>query len=251
MSENPFDRLSNRLRSFLKKPPAPAPGAPPSERRALPRFSQKSLEEDPSTPRLFVKSGGREVAARLFDVSKRGLCFETEAPLDGDVQAVFWIDTTGIPLALRPVNRNGARVGCLIIDASPLWLTEAAKLLDPLEMGRRLREIDRRFLQQNQPGQTLRWFQGGPGCDMFIWSTPRGDVERAQLVFDWKVVEWTAAQALRTGRVEEPPVDKGERGHPMAQVYNLAAPPDKEVLTQARRLLRAAQLPPEIVQVFN
>ena len=54
---------------------------------------------------------------------------------------------------------------------------------------------------RQRPGQTQRWFQGPDGCDLFLWYDGRGALMQVQLTFERCVVEWTASEGLRTGRL--------------------------------------------------
>ena len=78
----------------------------------------------------------------------------------------------------------------------------------------RLREVRKDLLRQ-KPGQTQRWFQGPDGCDLFLWYDDAGVLSQVQITFERRVVEWSAAEGLRTGRLVafdplRPLVDRGK-----------------------------------------
>jgi hypothetical protein len=68
------------------------------------------------------------------------------------------------------------------------------------DKGSRLREVRKDLLRQ-QPGQTQRWFQGPDGCDLFLWYDAKGGLTQVQITFERRVVEWSSAEGLRTGRL--------------------------------------------------
>jgi hypothetical protein len=68
------------------------------------------------------------------------------------------------------------------------------------DKGSRLREVRKDLLRQ-QPGQTQRWFQGPDGCDLFLWYDGKGGLAQVQITFERRVVEWSPAEGLRTGRL--------------------------------------------------
>ncbi len=59
----------------------------------------------------------------------------------------------------------------------------------------------RKDLLRQQPGQTQRWFQGPDGCDLFLWYDAKGGLAQVQITFERRVVEWSPAEGLRTGRL--------------------------------------------------
>ena len=68
------------------------------------------------------------------------------------------------------------------------------------DKGSRLREVSKDLLRQ-RPGQTQRWFQGPDGCDLFLWYDEKGFLAQVQITFERRVVEWSPAEGLRTGRL--------------------------------------------------
>lgn len=64
----------------------------------------------------------------------------------------------------------------------------------------RLHEVRKDLLRQ-QPGTTQRWFQGPDGCDLFLWYEEQKGLSQVQLTVEKRVVEWSAAEGLRTGRL--------------------------------------------------
>lgn len=68
------------------------------------------------------------------------------------------------------------------------------------DKGSRLREVSKDLLRQ-RPGQTQRWFQGPDGCDLFLWYDAKGVLAQVQITFERRVVEWSCAEGLRTGRL--------------------------------------------------
>ena len=106
------------------------------------------------------------------------------------------------------------------------------------DKGSRLREVRKDLLRQ-VPGQTQRWFQGPDGCDLFLWYGGPGALTQVQATFEGRVVEWSKAEGLRTGRLVSfnplrPLDDRGK--------LELDARPDAETLQLARVLLENAEV---------
>jgi hypothetical protein len=68
------------------------------------------------------------------------------------------------------------------------------------DKGARLREVRKELLRQ-RPDQTQRWFQGPDGCDLFLWYDGHHGLSQIQLTVERRVVEWSPAEGLRTGRL--------------------------------------------------
>src|SRR6266550_2839146 len=101
-----------------------------------------------------------------------------------------------------------------------------ALLASLADKGSRLREVRKDLLRQ-RPGQTQRWFQG------------RGALAQIQLTFERRVVEWTASEGLRTGRLVSfnplrPLNDQGK--------LEFDPRPDGDALELARILLESARV---------
>lgn len=96
----------------------------------------------------------------------------------------------------------------------------------------------RKDLLRQKPGQTQRWFQGPDGCDLFLWYDERGTLAQLQLTFERRVVEWSAAEGVRTGKLvafnrQRPLDDQGK--------LELDARPSAETLDLARVVLESAR----------
>ena len=104
--------------------------------------------------------------------------------------------------------------------------------------GSRLREVRKDLLRQ-QPGMTQRWFQGPDGCDLFLWYEDQKGLAQLQLTFDKRVVEWSVAEGLRTGRLMafNPQTPLNDQGRVM-----LDPAPAAETLGLARALLSDANV---------
>jgi len=113
-----------------------------------------------------------------------------------------------------------------------------ALLRNVADKGARLREVRRELLRQ-QPGQTQRWFQGPDGCDLFLWYDARGGLSQVQITVEHRVVEWSPAEGLRTGRLVsfnplQPLNDQGK--------LEFDPRPDAAALELAQVLLAAARV---------
>jgi hypothetical protein len=192
----------------------------------------------------------RSTRYEVHDVSARGIGalvpddVKLEEDERGRLDATILVGDIQIGMRVRLVNRHDMHVGYEITDAEPSWHETVRSLLDPVFLGRRLREIDQRFVEPDHRGNLVRWFQSGPGCDLFIWYSRMREFLCAQLFFMGQVVEWSAQHGTRTGKVAALP--KPERGWAQSELFHLHTPPDEEAVTVARRILKAAALPAEI-----
>jgi hypothetical protein len=189
---------------------------------------------------------------RVRDMSARGLGLEVPQRCELPASpwpAIFVAGDEQVPLTLRKVFRMSGRVGCAIEGAGPRWHETVRGVLDPLVLGSRLREIDPRFVEPDRLGNAVRWFQGGPTCDLFVWHTPAGDFVAAQLFFMGQVVEWSPDHGVRTGAVNAAARDV--RGYAAAELFDLQSPPDGETLLVAWRILGAATLPDEVKALLH
>ncbi len=107
------------------------------------------------------------------------------------------------------------------------------------ELGRSLREIRADYLREEN-GESVRWYQGRAGTDLFAWLDTSARVTRVQLTFSRSVVEWEPGAGLRTGRM-----DASFGGGPGRFDTYLIRPDDSAqlgILRAARDLLRVSQV---------
>ena len=104
------------------------------------------------------------------------------------------------------------------------------------DKGSRLREVRKELLRQ-LPGQTQRWFQGPSGCDLFLWYDDEKGLSQVQLTFEQRVVEWSPAEGVRTGRLLsfDPRHPESDRAR-----LHFDRSPEADTLTLARVLLESA-----------
>jgi len=239
------------------RPGASSTGADPierrqSDRRKRSRFELRIPSEDEA---FFVLLPPKDSPVPVLDLSVHGFCldldsFEGEPPATGtELTTSVMVGAQRYPVRMRVVYRSDSRLGCLVLDEASDWLDEVAKVLDPMRLGKRLREIDPRYMRADPDAPNVRWFQGGPACDLWIWSDEQGQITRVQIFFMWQVVEWSREHGLRTGETSEPP-GEGAR-YAASELYQLQSPPSSETLSFARRLLSAAEIPDPVRELFS
>jgi len=191
---------------------------------------------------------------QVCNLSMRGLCLfiydPAALPAAGEeFDAIIQFGDERVPTRLYLAYRDAELAGCHVVDPSSDWLKEVSRVLDPIRLGKRLREIDPNFVRQDGGALKVRWFQSGPACDLYVWSHESGDISKAQLFFDWQIVEWTEDRGIRAGRATTPP--SRQSGHPPSEIFEFTDPPDPEILGSAQRLLNAAKkVPVEIRSLF-
>jgi hypothetical protein len=227
------------------------PGAEEAERREQQRRREPRLTLDrfgEEAAGMGVVIGGRRLVLR--DVSLRGFRVElagATAPafaVGAELDVAFLLGELSIAMRVRVANCSAEHAGFEILAADPAWQKRVPELLDPVLLGKQLREIDPRFVKADRHGNLPRWFQGGPACDLFLWYSPRGDFLSAQLFFLGQVVDWSRAHGVRTGLVQI--TELRERVFAQSELFQLKSPPDGETLAVARRVLAAATLPDEL-----
>jgi hypothetical protein len=222
-----------------------------AERRREPRYR---LETQTDTDRVTIRY--RDTDCTVHDLSTRGLCFlyeDTDAAVELGTVYETEVDLCGTVLSLKIklINQRQQYVGCEIVDMPPLWRTEVAKVLDPMRIGQQLREIQPRYMKEDPSDRRVRWFQGGPACDLYVWLDAGEEVEQAQIMFMWQVVDWSRKAGLRTGHMEQPAHNEPRRGYARSDIFHLQAPPDDETLSIARRILAASSVPEDIRGLFD
>ena len=117
------------------------------------------------------------------------------------------------------------------MTAADKWLREQL-----VHNGARMREVRRDLLRQ-ESGGTQRWFQGPDGCDLFLWYREPGGLVQIQLTFHHRIIEWSEAEGLRTGRLIS--FDPLHPNQDQARIsFDRAA--ERETLLSARALLEQA-----------
>lgn len=242
-------------RRHADRAPSPAPCAErrQTDRRRHSRFLIRI--DDGAEPGISVTLQPAATEYPVHDLGVHGFCLRLPAdaevvpPIGSVLAGSVRLGTVDVALQLRIAHRRGEYLGCEIVEATGEWLEQVGKVLDPMRIGRQLREIDPRYLASDPGAGTVRWFQAGPSCDLWVWYNASGGVDKAQLFFMWQLVEWSALHGLRSGESKEPP-DR-ERGYAAAELFALHPACDDEPLRFARRLLSTAVLPDEIRVLFE
>lgn len=222
------------------------------DRRTEARFQIVEPEEPDEALRLILPPSTVEHPIR--DLSTHGISFESLLPVEelppvgSGANAEVVLGQVQVPVQLHLVNIRDRQIGCKVLEVSTEWLDEVSRVLDPFRLGQQLREIDPRFVRQDDEELRLSWYQSGPACELFVWEEPDHFVHKVQLFFMWQLVEWSRAHGLRTGEVEIQP-RPGPR-YAMSEQYHLASPPDNEALTFTRRLMTTARLPDQVCRLF-
>ncbi len=110
--------------------------------------------------------------------------------------------------------------------------------------GKSLREIDPSMLS-HEHAQTVRWFQGEGGTELFVWSE-EGRIVHVQLVFARTSIEWIAQKGLQTGTFARGGAIAGGRYDPY--LLRVEGDVDVAVARSALTLLEAAPLEAAIVE---
>lgn len=231
-----------------RKPPAPEK---PSDRRRDSRWDLVFQEQGSQLLQILLVQSGSLHAVR--NLSIRGLSLfagkqPTSIELGSDLAAHALFGAVHVPIQLRPVHQLGEFFGCEVVKGSDIWLDKVSKIVDPMRLGSQLREIDPRFVDQDDSGLTVRWFQGGPACDLYIWSSDDGSLRKVQLFFQWQAVEWSHQHGVRTGQTTTPPV-AGMR-FSVSETFQLKSPPDPQTLAIARNLLSVSSVPKDVTGLF-
>ncbi|MBN2361328.1 MAG: hypothetical protein JXR83_17885 [Deltaproteobacteria bacterium] len=253
-----FASLGRVARSITGKgvPVPESPAAPPVEKKPERRRDSRNDLVIPGyiADAVEIVLPPHDSVHPVRDLSLRGLCLhcrEAEAAMPAigsEVDAQFVVGQRSLPVRLQFVNQRGQFYGCRVIDPTVDWMEVVSEIIDPCRMGRRLREIDPQYVRQDDDAFTARWFQGGPACDLYLWSDGNGELARAQLFFNWQLVEWRRDQGLRTGRATNPPHTSA--GYASADLFQMSDTVDLEVLAAAQRLVNSARLPDEIRALF-
>jgi len=240
-----------------KSVPAAEPSAPPPpEKKAERRRDSRSDLFIPGyiADAVEVVLPPNNRSLQVHDLSLRGLCLHYPAA-SGDAPAIgseldtqFVVGPRSIPVRLHVVNQRDEFYGCRVVDPIADWIEIVSEIIDPCRMGRRLREIDPQYVRQDDEAFSTRWFQGGPACDLYLWSDASGALRRVQLFFNWQLVEWQVERGLRTGRASNPPHTSA--GYAAADLFQMSDRIDVGVLAAAQRLINSAKLPDDVRALF-
>ncbi|MBN2360381.1 MAG: hypothetical protein JXR83_13085, partial [Deltaproteobacteria bacterium] len=222
------ERIAGLLSTIVGRRRAEPAAPPPAERRQSERRRHSRFlirMDDGAEQGIFVTLAPAVTEYPIHDLGVHGFCLrlpdaaspvaEVGAVLDGTVR----LGAISVALRLRVAHQRGEYLGCEIVEATGEWLEQVGKVLDPMRLGRQLREIDARFMAPDPTAARMRWFQAGPSCDLWVWYDAAGAIAKAQLFFMWQLVEWSAAHGLRSGESAGPP-DR-ERGYAAAELYAL------------------------------
>jgi hypothetical protein len=217
------------------------------ERRREPRISL-TRENAGTVPPVQIVVGDKSY--RLFNLSVRGFCIFAPRPHPlvvepGDLlDASMVTGSTRVELRVRVSYLKDNFVGCEILEAESFWHDAASSILDPIVIGKKLREIDPRFVAPDEDGNQARWFQSANACDLFVWHSSEGDLIGAQLFFMGQVVDWSLEHGVRTGMVSASSARSPK--YAASELFDLDTPPSPEVMYVARRILKAAELPEDL-----
>jgi hypothetical protein len=231
--------------------------APPVERRTQerrrePRYTVERLRQ--TGDQVIVYFRGHPCS--VYDLSTRGLCFLSPGMVGSqsigqEFESTVSLCGEQVQVRFRITDQRDFHVGCELVHAPSPWHAEVGKLLDPLRIGRQLKEVAEGELAARTGPSQVRWFQGGPACDLYVWTDAEGCIDKVQLFFMWQMVEWARDTGLRSGAAASPPARAPNAGSTQSESYELRAPPDTEALTTARRILAASRVPPQILQLFT
>jgi hypothetical protein len=105
-------------------------------------------------------------------------------------------------------------------------------------LGATLREIDPSSLAADPEGSVVRWFLGGEGTEIYVWTHPSSPPHHVQLVFARVSVEWSNKRGLVTGTFRDAPTTSGGRYD--SYILMVGAQVDPEVCEAALVLLESS-----------
>ena len=152
-----------------------------------------------------------------------------------------------VPLWLRFVDVEGDNIRCRIERDSGQWRGDVNRFLDPIQLGQELYEIDGTNLKnfEGQRQTDMRWFHGGPQCDVYIWTNEDGTCRLAQIWCRDSLIEWSQSMGLRTGYAvsHEGPAKVGTQD---ARSYDYHTQIDSALVDLGYRLLSASSVPKSV-----
>jgi hypothetical protein len=172
-----------------------------------------------------IDLGGQLEPVKVLDVSTTGFAFESSTishalPLGDPISACVQLGTRNVELKVLLVNRDENRVGCCILEPPAKWVARITQYIEPITLAAEMREVDSKYVPQEDASMTKRWFQSGRECDLFVWEEPDGTISHAQLNFMQHFVQWSKVRGLQTGtEVEETNPDQFR--HDAANVFSI------------------------------
>ena len=222
----------------------------PKERRREVRFDL------PGAGPLNLSLEYNKEFCEIENLSSQGLGFRAPESfsmeqLGVEVQTVILVENAIHPVTLLPKYCRDGLVGCRVSKASTEWKKASEEYIEPLRVGRALREIHPEFLRREDDGFQIRWFQGLAGCDLFVWYGENEMIRKIQFFYFSAIVEWTENHQLRTGRLQEGIGFDNRLVTIEADLYGFSTVLDDALLEKVQRILSASLVPKEIQRYFT
>jgi hypothetical protein len=128
--------------------------------------------------------------------------------------------------------------------------TKTVTVKRPVDMGRAdriLQDIGKNFRRidttksPKKDGVTAVWHQSKHRTDMLSWERGPQDIERQELCFFGKMVEFRREGGVRTGGIPQSNDDERGPAYPRSDVFQPSREPDSMVLDAASIILRAGK----------
>lgn len=224
-----------------------------ASRRGKPRYSFAGRSRDAYVMTAYFDPSLGQPPALVCDVSASGVALqarEQRLRIGDSYRVRVSADGANYALLIKVMNRRGEILGCKVLDADNEWKHRIAELLDPVTVGKGVREVDAGaegapetpWHRDTTPGLELRRFYA-PGLDLFAWRRADGATVRVLVFYLGTMVDWSLALGVRTGQRRLSGVGKG-----FAATFAPDVDVDLEKLETVQRILKSAAIDAALVE---
>ena len=101
-------------------------------------------------------------------------------------------------------------------------------------------EINQEYLKPVDGYEQKRWFRDAEtDCDLLVWQTPEGNVEKFQFWHEDALVEWDPDRGIRTGHVDK---SSGAFMHYQSELYRFHTDENQDVIGVVNEILQNNQV---------
>lgn len=176
-----------------------------------------------------------------FDHSRMNACHEGELVFEGH----------HIPIWICLVGQDHNSVQAQIFRTPATWNRDVDAFLDPIRLGKKLREIDATLMRQTSSAEHIRWFRAGPACDVYLTEDSKSELSLVQIWWEKNLIEWSVKQGLRSGIVHEPDRNEDSAIFKRSESFHYHKNVDADLVDWAYRFISASIAPKPIRKLFR
>jgi hypothetical protein len=204
--------------------------------------------------RLQLPGVEEKLLVTAFD--SRKLAFVVSPNFDKDIlgtchECQLIIDHKRIPIWICCVARDKNIFISQVVRTLPGSSADMDIFLDPVRLGKELREIDSSLIKSTTENDKMRWFRSGPSCDVYLWESPDGQTTSLQIWWESNLIEWTKEKGLQSGTAADLSDKESLSGYDRTELFSYHAELKPECVDWAYRFASASILPKSIRKLMK